>query len=105
MLPLSCFLQQRGDRFFLCAEVEKSWARDFDWVTQRPDVELSDNVRRELARIHLPLFGERHERVALIVAKLWVWARADLNRVQVGIRQDLRDGLAELLLEFLVQHR
>ena len=105
MFPLRSFFQQSRRRPLSLRGSSGNLLLRFRPVQRRADVELCQNVRCQLARVHLSLLGERNQRVALVIAELRIGARAHLHRVQIGIRQDLRDGLAELLLEFFVQHR
>jgi hypothetical protein len=74
------------------AEVEEAGAGDFDFVGEVGDVELFEDFFGKLAGVPFALFGEGHEGVALVVAKLGIGGGADLDGGEVGVGQDDGDG-------------
>ena len=70
---------------------------------QSPNVELGQHVGGELARIHFPRLGERHERVALVIAEFGIGTRTDQNDGGVRVRQDRADGGLELQFNLFVR--
>jgi len=74
-------------------------ARDLHWFAPLAHVELRDDIRGKLARIHLPRLRQGHQRVGLVIAKLGIGTRADKQRSGVGIGQDGSHGPLETLLD------
>jgi hypothetical protein len=56
-----------------------------------------------LSRIHLPRLGQRHQRVALVIAEFRVGTRPDQNRKDVRFRQDGADGLLQTEFDLFVR--
>ena len=88
------FERLRKDGIFQ-PEIQEARAGDFHFFTDVGNVELGHRVGGELARIQLPRFGERHERVGLVVAKFRI-ARTDENGGDIGVRQNFADGGLQL---------
>ena len=63
-----------ADGRWLEAEIEKAGAGDLDLFAPLGDVEFGDDVGGQLARVHLALLGQRHQRVGLVIAELGVVA-------------------------------
>ena len=80
-------------------EVEKTRARDLDFLAPLAHVQLRDHVGGKLARVHLALLGQRHERVGLVIAELRIGAGAHENRGQVCVGQERGDGGLQTLFE------
>ncbi len=80
-------------------EIEKAGAGDLDFVAPLGDVELGFDVGGQLARVHLALFGERHESVALVIAELGVRCRAHENAGDIRVRENGANGFLQFLFE------
>ena len=78
-------LRQRGG---LEPEIQEAGAGDLHLLAAVANVEFGEHVGGQLARIHLPRLGQRHEGVALVIAELRVGAGPDQHGGDVGVRQD-----------------
>ena len=85
-------LQGGGERGGLEAEIEEARAGDFDFLANVGDIEFGDDIGGELARVHLALFGEGHERVGLVIAEFGVGTGADEHGGGAGVGQNGGDG-------------
>ena len=90
---------QRGG---LQAEVEEAGAGDLHLSRSNRHVESGEDVGGQLARVHLPGFGQRHEGVGLVIAELGVGAGPDQDGGDVGVRQNRLHGCLETLFDELV---
>ena len=85
-------------------EVQEAGAGDFNFFANTGNIQLRQRVGGELARVQPARLGERHERIALVVAEFRV-ARADEHGGNVRIRQNFADGGLQLRFDLLVwQH-
>ena len=73
------------------SEIQETGTGDLNLFANFGNIELGQHVGSELARIQLTLFGERHERVRLIIAEFRI-TRADEHDGGIGIRQNFTDG-------------
>ena len=96
-------LERAGQRGIFQPEIQEARAGDFHLLANFGDIEFGQHVGGELARIHFPRLGQRHERVALVIAELRVRARTDQNRGDVGVRQDRADGGLQLQFDLFVR--
>ena len=94
-------LRQRG---CVKAKIDEAGARQFHFFAPFADIQPGQYLGCKLARIHLPLLGQRHQRVALVVAELRIGARADEQRPNVRIRKNLASGLLQTVLEKSMDH-
>ena len=83
-------------------EIQEARAGDFHLFADVGNIELGQDFRRELARIHFARFGERHQRVGLVVAKFRI-ARADQNGGDIGVRQNPADGSLQFQFDLFVR--
>ena len=97
-------LKRLGQRRGFEAKIDEACPRQFHTLAPFTDVELRHHLTGDLARIHPPLLGKRYQRVALVVAELWVGARADQQRGGLGARQNLAGGLLQTILKQPVNH-
>ena len=93
-------------RHGLCFEtkVQEARARDLDLLAPLADFKLGQDIRGELARIHLPRLGDGHQGVRLVIAELRIGTGTDEERSRVGIRKNGGDGDAKFVFENLVEH-
>ncbi len=98
-------LEGAGEHGAFQAEIQKAGASDFHLLAQITDVKFGEHVGGKPARIHFPRPGQRHERVALVVAEFRIRTRTDENSGCICIRQDGEDGLLQFQLNlFIRQH-
>ena len=83
-------------------EIQEARAGDFHFLAPIGNVEFGQHVRGELARIHFPRLGQRHQRVGLVIAEFRVGARAHENDGNVSIRHDRAHRLLEVLFDEFV---
>src|ERR1039458_7059849 len=83
-------------------EIQEACAGDFHFFADVGHVQLGERVGGELARIQFPHLGERHQRVALVVAKFWI-ARTNKHDGNIRIRQNFADGGLQLQLNLFVR--
>jgi hypothetical protein len=92
-------------------EIQEARAGDFHFFANIRNIELRQHIGGELARIHFPGLGERHERIALVIAKFRVGTWADQNggngiRLHFisarQVRQNGADGGLQLQLDLFV---
>ena len=76
----------------LSRKFRKPGAGDLDLLAPRGDVESGEHVGGELARIQFARLGQRHQRVALVIAELRVGAGAHEHGGNIGVRQHGADG-------------
>ena len=86
------------------SKIQEARAGDFHLLANVLNVEFGEHVGRKLARIHLSLFGQRHERVGLVVTELWVGAGAHKHGGKVCVRQNRYDRVAQTLFEKQMDH-
>ena len=58
----------------------------------------------KLARIHLPLLSQTHERIALVIAVLWICTRTHQNAGTICIRQMRQRCFLKALLDLGLDH-
>ena len=73
------------------AEIQEASTCDFNFFAQVSEVEFSQDISGELARIEFALLGERHEGVALVIAEFGV-AGADQHGGDIGVGQHRERG-------------
>ena len=76
----------RAHRRRLHPKIQKARPGDLDLFANIADVELGQRIRGELARVHLPLLGQSHEGVALVVPKFRIGTGAHAHRGEAGFR-------------------
>jgi hypothetical protein len=84
-------------------EIEEARSGDFHLLTQIIDVEFRQHIGGKLARIYFSRLGERHERVALVIAEFRVGTGPNQNNGRVSIRYDCTDSGLELQFNLFVR--
>jgi hypothetical protein len=69
----------------------------------RVNVEFGEDVRGELTRVQLSRLGQRHQRVALVIAEFCVRARTNEHDGNVRLRQDRADGGLQAKFDLFVR--
>ena len=95
--------ERLGERGRLEPEIQEARAGNFHLLAPIANIQLGEHVGGELARIHFARLGERHERVALVIAEFGIGTRTDQNNGGVGVRQDRADGGLELQFDLFVR--
>ena len=95
--------ERLGEHGNLEPKIQEARTGDFHRLAPLVHVEPGDHVGGELARIHFARLGERHERVALVIAEFGIGTRTDQNHGGVGVRQDRADGGLELQFNLFVR--
>ena len=98
------YMDAETDRLALEAEVEETRPRNVDRVAPRAHIEAGADVGGELARIEFAFLGEGHQGGRLVITEARIRAGPDLDRGQVGIGQDSRDGRVQSGFEHMVHH-
>ena len=81
------------------AKVDEPRAGDFGLVKQIAEIEPSDDVLSDVARLFAERLGERHGAVGLIVAMLGILRRLDHRDVGFGIGDEASECGAEFVLD------
>ena len=84
-------------------EIQEARAGDFSLFAKFRNIEFGQHVRGKLARIHFPRLGQRHQRVALVIAKFGIGARTDKNHGGVSFRQNRANGGLKLQFNLFVR--
>ena len=84
--------QRLRERGILQPEIQEARAGDFHFFAKFGNVQLGQHVGGELARIQFARLGQRHQRVALVIAKFRIGTGADENGGDIGVRQHGADG-------------
>ena len=92
------------DSLGLEPEIDKAGPGDIDLFAPLRHVEPGQHVCCELAWVQPARFGQRNERVGLVIAELGIRAWAQLHGRGVSVRQDGGDGGAQATFEFQMQH-
>jgi len=85
-------------------EIEEARPGNLHLFTPLAHVEIRDHLGRELARVHLPLLGQRHQRVGLVIAELRIRAWPDEDRGGGRLGQHRGHGLPQTLFKKKVKH-
>jgi hypothetical protein len=96
-------LECAGERGAFQPEIQEAGAGNFDFLAQTADVEFGKHIGRQLARIQFARLGERHQRVALVIAEFRVWTRLDKNAAGGCIGQDGTNGRLQAEFDLLVR--
>ena len=72
-------LQRLDNRGIFQPEIQKTRPGDFRFFAKLRHIEFRQHIAGKLARIHFPRFGQRHQRVALVIAEFWIGTRPDQN--------------------------
>ena len=97
--------ESTGEHGAFKPEIQEAGAGNFHILAHIADVELGKHAGGKLAGIHFSRLGQRHQRVALIIAEFRIGARTDENSGGSGIRQDRADSLLQFQLDlFMRQH-
>ena len=96
------FQRLRQDGIFQ-PEIQEAGTGDLHLFANIRNIEFRNNIGGKLARIQFPRFGQRHQRVGLVVAKFGIRARTDQNGGDIGVRQDGADGGLQFRLNLFVR--
>lgn len=75
--------------------IQKARAGDIHFLANLRDVQFGQHVRGQLARIHFARLGQRHQGVALVIAKFGIGTGAHQYGGDVRIRQNGMDGCVQ----------
>ena len=95
--------ERLGEHRMLEPEIQEARAGNFRLLAPIANIQPGDHIGGKLARIHFARPGERHERIALIIAEFGIGTRADQNNGGVGVRQYRADGRLELQFDLFVR--
>ena len=95
-------LQGVGQRCRLEPEIKEAGAGNLHLFAIIIDLQLGNHVGRHLTRVELSGLRQRHQGVALIIAKLRVRARAHQHGRNVSVRQGSHYRLSEALFDELM---
>ena len=92
MFPARGGFKRLREHFGLESKIQKARTGYFNIFAKFGNVQFHQHIRRYLSRIQFPRFGERHERVALVIAEFRIRTGANQNSRKISVRQNVADG-------------